>query len=169
MRLCWLPRPGDLLPWNSLENANGMSSLWRFNIFPGITFFCGHWPIDSWPHNILCVMVFLGHLKQSAVTSQQNEMKWNGMKEKVQQININIVIMKHWAKNEEEKPKSAARKENISFYHNGCECARTEIAMDGEGTGTEVESGCGSGDRVLGLGLPSPASCQIKQKISRLE
>lgn len=110
MRLCWLPRPGDLLPWNSLENANGMSSLWRFNIFPGITFFCGHWPIDSWPHNILCVMVFLGHLKQSAVTSQQNEMKWNGMKEKVQQININIVIMKHWAKNEEEKPKSAAKR-----------------------------------------------------------
>jgi len=29
--------------------------------------------------------------------------------------------------------------------------------------------GCGSGDRVWGLGLPPPASCQIKQKIQRLE
>jgi len=77
MRLSWLRRPLDLLEWNGLKNANGMSSLWRFNIFPGITssffFSFGHWPIDSWPHNILCVMVFLGHLKQSDVS----KMKWN--------------------------------------------------------------------------------------------
>jgi len=69
---------------------------------------------------------------------------WPGMKEKVQQININIVIMKHWAK-KKKKSQSLLSKENISFYHNGCECARTEIAKDGGRTGGGDGVGVGFG------------------------